>query len=119
MSETTQNGLGSPSCVQFTRELLRSRVSHPVHDYIIEGVCKAVDGTHLVATVKTGGGKSSYFYCYILVLIALEELLDPCPFIKRKYPKNLAMVIIFPTKGLEEQMVYSFYNVFFGFCSFL
>ena len=55
--------------------------------------------------VKIGGGKSSYFYCYISLLIALQDLHAPCLYIKRTYPNNPAMVLIFPTKGLKEQMV--------------
>ncbi|KAK0453093.1 hypothetical protein EV421DRAFT_1954561 [Armillaria borealis] len=39
--------------------------------YILEGICKALDGLHVVSVVKTGGGKMSYFYGYI---IALQEL---------------------------------------------
>ena len=105
MSEPTGDGLSTSGGLQYTRELLRARVNHPIHDYVLEGVCKAVDGTHVIATVKTGGGKSSYFYCYISLLIALQELPLPCPYTKKTYPKNLAMVLIFPTKGLEEQMV--------------
>ena len=30
--------------------------------YIIEGLCKAVDGVHVLLVVKTGGGKTGLFY---------------------------------------------------------
>ncbi|KAJ7586425.1 hypothetical protein C8J56DRAFT_709931, partial [Mycena floridula] len=71
--------LSSPDGLQLTRELLASCVPHPIHDYILEGVCKAIDGIDLVSTVKTSGGKSGYFYCYLLLIQVLTQLSTPCP----------------------------------------
>ena len=41
---------------------LRPRLPHDLHDYIIEGLCKAVDGVHVLLVVKTGGGKMGLSY---------------------------------------------------------
>jgi hypothetical protein len=40
--------------------------------YILEGICKAIDGSHVLAVIKTGGGKTGYFYGYMLLLKALQ-----------------------------------------------
>lgn len=97
-------GLSSPEGLQLARRLLRPLLPHDMHDYILEGICKAVDGSHVLAVLKTGGGKTSYFYGYILLLKALQAI-SPCPLLKKPFPSNPAMVIVFPTKGLEEEMV--------------
>ncbi|KAF9524234.1 hypothetical protein CPB83DRAFT_774197 [Crepidotus variabilis] len=97
-------GLSSAEGLQLARQLLRPQLPHPIHDYILEGVCKALDGTNVLAVLKTGGGKSGYFYGYILLITALQTLSPRCTLLKRKFPANPAMVIIFPTKGLEEEM---------------
>ena len=42
---------------QVARELLCPFLkTHDIHDYILEGICKAVDGVHILLVVKTGGG---------------------------------------------------------------
>ena len=100
-------GLSNPEGMQLARKLLRPLLPHDIHDYILEGICKAVDGSHVLAVIKTGGGKTGYFYGYMLLLKAIQMI--PCPLpvssLKRVHPKNPVMVIIFPTKGLQEEMV--------------
>ncbi len=89
----------------YARSLLRRRIPHEIHDHILEGICKAVDGIHVLSVLKTGGGKTSYFYGYMHMLQALGSVSPTPRFLHRKLPKNPTMVIIFPTKGLEEEMV--------------
>ena len=102
-------GLSNPEGMRLARKLLRPLLPHDIHhdDYILEGICKAVDGSHVLAVIKTGGGKTGYFYGYMLLLKALQT--TPCPLpvshLKRVHPENPAMVLIFPTKGLQEEMV--------------
>ena len=42
-----------------------------------------VDGSHVLAVVLTGGGKTGYFYGYILLLKAFEKMLPPCTLLKQ------------------------------------
>lgn len=98
-------GLSTPDGLRLARELLRPQLPHDIHDHILEGICKAIDGSHVLAVMKTGGGKTGYFYGFMLLLRALEQSPPALHLLKRKYPKNPAMVIVFPTKGLEEEMV--------------
>ncbi|KAG9221254.1 hypothetical protein CCMSSC00406_0008911 [Pleurotus cornucopiae] len=92
----------------YARSLLRRRIPHEIHDHILEGICKAVDGIHVLSVLKTGGGKTSYFYGYMHMLQALGSVSPTPRFLHRKLPKNPTMVIIFPTKGLEEEMESTF-----------
>ena len=105
MSPSPGLGLSTPEGLWLARQLLRPQLPHDIHDHILEGVCKAIDGTHVLSVLPTGGGKSGYFYCFILLLWALCKLSPPCSLLKRKYPVNPVLIAVFPTKGLEEEMV--------------
>ena len=98
------DGLSNSDGDLLVRRLLRPRLPHDLHDYIIEGLCKADDGVH-VFVVKTGGGKTGLFYGYILLLHALKDLGSSCPPLKRKFPLNPVIIVVYPTKGLEERLV--------------
>ena len=104
MSGSSPLGLSSPEGLRLARQLLRPQLPHDIHDYVLEAVCKAMDGVHVLVVAPTGGGKTGYFYGFILPLRALQKMNSPCPLLK-KYPVDPAMVIVFPTKGLEEEMV--------------
>ena len=45
----------------------QSRSIEP-HDYQLEGICYALDGVDLVATMATGAGKTG-FYCFLMLVI--------------------------------------------------
>jgi hypothetical protein len=47
----------APSGHLFARELIKTRTPKPVHNYIVEGACKVLNGVHVLSVVKTGGGK--------------------------------------------------------------
>ena len=98
-------GLSSPDGLRLARKLLRPQLPHDLHDYILEGLCKAIDGEHVLAVIPTGGGKTGYLYGFILLLRALQRMSPPCTLLKKKFPSNPALVVVFPTKGLEEEMV--------------
>jgi len=98
-------GLSSVEGMKLARELLCPQLDHEIHDYVLEGVCQALDGKHILAVAPTSGGKTSYYYGYILLLKALQQVDPPSPFLKRTYPANPVMVVVFPTKGLQEEMV--------------
>ncbi|KAG5222572.1 P-loop containing nucleoside triphosphate hydrolase protein [Salix suchowensis] len=90
-----------------SRELLECLVPHKVHDYITEGICQVLDGQHLLSVVRTGGGKTGYFYGFMLVLRALSRLPHTHP-MARNIPQHPKIVIIYPTKGLAEEMESTF-----------
>ena len=77
MSLSVGTGLSNPEGLRLARELIRPQLPHDIHDYVLEGVCKAVDGIHVLAVAPTGGGKTGYFYGYILLLKALEKMQKP------------------------------------------
>jgi hypothetical protein len=93
--------LDTPAGHSLARQLLKDRIPHPLHDYVIEDVCKAIDGFHVLSVVRTGGGKSSYFYAYMHLLQALKG--HPC--YNKPIPDNPLMIVVYPTKGLEEEQV--------------
>ena len=95
-----------PEGHQFIRSLLKTRTKRPIHDYILEGVCKALDGAQVLSIIKTGGGKTSYFSSYIHIIYALHTLRHPrsngtCQ------PTPYSLYLVYPTKGLEEEQVRS------------
>ena len=69
-----ESGLSNDDGKLLVRQLLRPRLPHDLHDYIIEGLCKAVDGVHVLLVVKTGSGKTGLFYGYILIIHALKKI---------------------------------------------
>jgi len=101
---------------QLTRSVLRPLLLYDPHDDQLEGVCKMADGIDLMALTRTGLGKTGYFTMHMLFLIALSK--DPsivAPFkLKRKVPTNPAMVVVFPTNGVEEEMVRKYNNSAFS-----
>jgi hypothetical protein len=105
MPNPSRPGLSNSDGHVLARQLLCPKLPHDLHDYVLEGLCKAVDGVDVLLVVRTGGGKTGIFYGYILLLLALKELESPCPLLKQKFPENPVMVIVYPTKGLEEEMV--------------
>ncbi|TFK35919.1 hypothetical protein BDQ12DRAFT_668286 [Crucibulum laeve] len=77
MSEPSGVGLSTPEGLQLAQKLLWPQLPHNIHDYVLEGICKAVDGTDILAVTKTRGSKSWYFYGYLLLLQALQDLSPP------------------------------------------
>ncbi|KAI0349330.1 hypothetical protein OH77DRAFT_1415283, partial [Trametes cingulata] len=90
--------IGSRLC----RQIARFRLGFDPHDYVIEGVCKALDGDALLAITPTGSGKTSYLIIYLTVMCAVLE--DPalCPV--TAFPQKPAMIMVCPTKALEVDM---------------
>ena len=76
------------------------------HDYQCEGICRALasDGDDVVATMATGAGKTGLLSFLMLVVRAISQ--DPSLALQnRMFPKNPCMIVICPTKALEEDMV--------------
>ncbi|KAJ3792342.1 P-loop containing nucleoside triphosphate hydrolase protein [Lentinula aff. detonsa] len=89
------------------RQLIRPRFHHDIHGYTLEAICKAMDGFHVISVVKTGGGKTTIFSGFMVLLQELEKLRDSdnlkqC--VCRHIPDNPLCIIVYPTKGLREEM---------------
>ncbi|SJL16409.1 uncharacterized protein ARMOST_19933 [Armillaria ostoyae] len=107
-------GLSGPEGQKLIQQLVCPCLSHDLHDYILEGVCKALDGLHIIYVLHTGGGKTSYFYGYMMALRELQKLPTSHPTKAQMncgYPQNPLMDIIYLTKGLEHEMEHKFISL--------
>jgi hypothetical protein len=59
---------------------------------------------NLMALTRTGSGKTGNFIMYMLFLLALSKHLRIVAPAKKSVPKNLVMVLVFPTNRVEEEM---------------
>ena len=74
------------------------------HNYQCEGLCRSLDGDDVIATMATGAGKTGLLSFLMLVLRAISR--DPSLALQgRTFPKDPCMLVICPTKALEEDMV--------------
>lgn len=58
------------------RRILKELLPYEPHDVQIEGVCKALDKIDLFAVLPTGSGKTSFLSMYMLVVLAIQTLVD-------------------------------------------
>jgi replicative superfamily II helicase len=63
----------------------------------------------LLATVITGSGKTGYLT--MLMLVVREISADETLVLGKRLPKDPAMIVVCPTKALEEDMVCTFHKV--------
>ena len=74
------------------------------HDYQCEGICRSLDGDDVIATMATGAGKTGLLSFLMLVIRAISR--DPSLALQNcTFPKDPCMLVICPTKALEEDMV--------------
>jgi superfamily II DNA/RNA helicase len=85
--------------------VLRLQLPYDPHDAQLEGICKAIDGIDIMVLTPTGSGKTGYFTMYMLLLRSLAANLELVKPRKKIVCQNLVMVIVFPTNGVEEEMV--------------
>lgn len=95
----------TPEGYALARQILRKYIPYDPHDYQLEGVCQVLDGHDLLATLATGSGKTSFYTMYMLMLIELSTNPSLCSPPYSIIPKDPAMIAIYPTIGLEEQIV--------------
>ncbi|KAF8232529.1 hypothetical protein L208DRAFT_1271654, partial [Tricholoma matsutake] len=70
------------------------------HDYWIEGICPAMDGEDVLATMATGTGKTGFFIFLMLVIHAISQ--DPSLALRGiTFPEDPAMIVVCPTKALQ------------------
>ncbi|KAF8799232.1 hypothetical protein BYT27DRAFT_7017553, partial [Phlegmacium glaucopus] len=71
------------------------------HDYQYEGICQALDGDDVIATMATGAGKTGLLSFLMLVVRTISR--DPSLALQKcTFPKDPCMLVICPTKALEE-----------------
>jgi ATP-dependent helicase YprA (DUF1998 family) len=85
------------------RKILSERLPFCPHDYQLDGITAILDGKDLLAISATGSGKSGYIYMLMHTILAILERPSLCPAIE--FPKNPAILVIYPTTALEEDQV--------------
>ncbi|KAJ7796057.1 hypothetical protein B0H14DRAFT_2494371 [Mycena olivaceomarginata] len=75
------------------RRILRNTpLPYEPHDDQLEGVCKSLDGIHLVAIAPTGSGKTGYYTIYMLVMLAV--IADPTSFVSEQPLQSANMTLL-------------------------
>src|SRR6266568_9387938 len=62
------------------------------HDYQCEGICRALDGDDVIATMATGAGKTGLLSFLMLVVRAISH--DPSLALQGRTPRNPCMLVI-------------------------
>nr|VWP01258.1 Succinate-semialdehyde dehydrogenase (EC [Ganoderma boninense] len=109
-SADAQFQFSSPAGLLLVRTTLAKHIQFEPHDWQLEGVCKMLDGKDLVAIIPTGGGKTGYFFMYMLMLLELSQNPSLCtPPVS--IPHDPCMIVVYPTNGLEEEQAQVFDKV--------
>ncbi|KAF8806480.1 hypothetical protein BYT27DRAFT_7019657, partial [Phlegmacium glaucopus] len=59
-----------------------------------------LDGINMLTISATGSRKSAYIYMLMHVILVILEAPDLCPSVT--FPKDPAILVIYPTTALEE-----------------
>jgi ATP-dependent helicase YprA (DUF1998 family) len=92
---------------ELCRQILQDRLPYDPHDYQVHGICKSLDGIDLMAVTPTGSGKTTLLTGYMHVMLAILDNPELCPraqFRVKKDPVRV-MIVVCPTKALQEDMV--------------
>ena len=95
----------TPSGHTLLKTIVSQRVPYTPHDYQLDGVSWLLDGTDLVAVLATGSGKTGFYLFYILALLELSADPSLCQPPYKPVPRDLCIVVVYPTNGLEEEQV--------------
>jgi hypothetical protein len=96
----------TPAGHRLAHSTLRPQLPYDPHDAQLEGICKAIDGIDMMVLTPTGSRKTGYLTMYMLFMISLAantKLVAPA---MKKVHQNPVMVMVFPTNGVEEEMVH-------------
>ncbi len=88
-------GLSGSEGQKLIQRPVRPCLPHDLHDYILEGICKALDGLHIISVLHMGEEKTSYFYGYMMALREIQKLSPSKAQMICEYPQNILMVIIY------------------------
>jgi len=94
----------TPAGFGHVRNILQTCQPFEPHNWQVEGVCSALDGIDLLVTTATGTGKTGVI---IMLMLAMRSIAsDPNLALEgRTFPKDPAMIVVCPTKALEDDMV--------------
>ncbi|KAF9554361.1 P-loop containing nucleoside triphosphate hydrolase protein [Agrocybe pediades] len=90
----------SPEGRNLCRKILEQRLPYGPHDFQLDGITAVLDGFDLLAISATGPGKSAYIYMLLHVILGLLDSPTLCP--TAKFPKDPAVLVVYPTTALEE-----------------
>ena len=91
----------SPQGHALCKKILAKDLLFDPHDYQLDGICPAMDGYDLLATTPTGLGKTGCFMLVVHEIMADKTLALGKP----KFLKDPMMIIVCPTKALEDDMM--------------
>jgi hypothetical protein len=91
--------------LHLAKKVLQPLLLYDPHDDQLEGSCKMIDDINFMALMHTSFEKTSYFTMYMLLLLALSKDPSIVAPAKKYVLKNPVMVLVFPTNGVEEEMV--------------
>ncbi|KAI0348994.1 P-loop containing nucleoside triphosphate hydrolase protein [Trametes cingulata] len=97
----------SPEGQHFVTDIIQPALHYEPHNYQLDGICKSLDGIDLLAILATGSGKTAYFTMDMLVLQALSKKPRTAQW-GGAVPYNPAMIVVYPTVGLETKMARTF-----------
>lgn len=93
----------SPEGWELCRRIIAQRLPYGPHDYQLSGITAVLDGIDMLAISATGSGKSAYIYMLMHIILGIVEAPEICPL--AKFPKDPAILVIYPTTALEEDQV--------------
>jgi len=85
------------------RHLLLDLMPSDTHDFQLESIGRLLDGEDLLLVVATGSGKTDMFIRLMHVVQWIAT--HPHTFGAVGFPRDPAMVVVCPTKALEDEMV--------------
>src|SRR5882757_6809925 len=86
------------------RTILRECMPHDTHDFQLEAMSYLLDSDDVLLLTATGTGKTDTFIRTMHVIRYLTENHASAPE-GVSFPHDPAMIIVCPTKALEEEMV--------------
>src|SRR5260221_14006190 len=92
-----------PAGWELCHRILKDRLPFAPHDYQLEGVSTILDKQDFIGVSATGSGKSAYAYMVLHIIQGLQAHPTLCPL--AKFPSDPAILMIYPTKALEENQV--------------
>ncbi|KAG2111488.1 P-loop containing nucleoside triphosphate hydrolase protein, partial [Suillus clintonianus] len=84
------------------RQILQGCMPHDTHDFQLSAITHLLDGQDVLMCTATGTGKTDTFIRLMHIVLAISENPSLAP--GTKFPRHPAMVVVCPTKVLEEEM---------------